>query len=29
MRIAVYCGAHIGADPAYLAAAKELGQWIV
>ena len=29
MRIAVYCGAHLGADPAYLAAAKELGQWIV
>lgn len=29
MRIAVYCGAHIGTDPAYLEAAKELGQWIV
>ena len=29
MRIAVYCGAHLGADPAYLAAAKELGQWFV
>lgn len=29
MRIAVYCGAHVGADPAYLEAAKELGHWIV
>lgn len=29
MRIAVYCGAHLGADPAYLEAAKKIGQWIV
>ena len=29
LRIAVYCGALLGADPAYLAAAKGLGQWIV
>lgn len=29
MRIAVYCGAHLGADPAYQEAAKKLGNWIV
>ncbi|MGO3608901.1 MAG: TIGR00730 family Rossman fold protein, partial [Enterococcus sp.] len=29
MRIAVYCGAHMGSDPAYQAAAKDLGHWIV
>jgi uncharacterized protein (TIGR00730 family) len=29
MRIAVYCGAHLGADPAYALAAQALGHWIV
>lgn len=29
MRIAVYCGAHMGSDPTYQAAAKDLGHWIV
>lgn len=29
MRIAVYCGAHLGTDPAYKRAAIELGHWIV
>ncbi len=29
MRIAVYCGAHLGSDPAYQEAAKKLGDWIV
>ncbi|MDT2596169.1 TIGR00730 family Rossman fold protein [Enterococcus dongliensis] len=29
MRIAVYCGAHLGADPAYQKAAQELGEWLV
>lgn len=28
MRIAVFCGAHNGSDPAYQAAAKNLGHWI-
>lgn len=28
MRIAVYCGAHLGTDPAYQKAAQELGSWI-
>lgn len=29
MRIAVYCGAHLGSNPAYEEAAEKLGQWIV
>ncbi|MEG0373663.1 MAG: TIGR00730 family Rossman fold protein [Enterococcus sp.] len=29
MRIAVYCGAHLGIDPAYEEAAEKLGRWIV
>ncbi|MBO0451713.1 TIGR00730 family Rossman fold protein [Candidatus Enterococcus murrayae] len=29
MRIAVYCGAHLGADPLYQETAKKLGHWIV
>lgn len=29
MRIAVYCGASLGTDPEYQAAAKNLGSWIV
>jgi len=29
MRIAVYCGAHLGSEPAYQEAAKKIGFWIV
>ncbi|MGM0165300.1 hypothetical protein IGI39_000242 [Enterococcus sp. AZ135] len=29
MRIAVYCGAHLGSEPAYQEAAKKVGFWIV
>lgn len=29
MRIAVYCGAHLGGDPAFQVAAVALGHWIV